>query len=582
MNKAKSKVSDKRPNNKKSSRRKRSEEVISKDKSEMVTKKVTNDVSWYLNNPTLTRDAGSLWFSKPAGTIYGSRNGFPGFENISGDSSMSGVNYGSIMTLNSIQTWSAPSGDAGAPLNQVATSLYQYVVHANSRNTSYQKSDLMKLIMAVDGLYQHIAQAIRAYRLHTTFNAQNRLYTSLVKACGWNSSDLRSNVAQLRYYINDAITKVNMLMVPSLFDIFKAHVNSYSNVYMDAESSKANLYVNKPMGYWLYNDTTGILRYQIVKSLQTGGYTVENWNLNFQTMFDAISNSEYMGIMQGDLLKAFGAERMAKFVYLGIDEVLYPIYDPEFLFKLHNTEIPYVRYEDPDEKHTRRSGVFSLSSSLTGNNAAAFQYSDTNNRDGNLVGGFWTPKYDQSTEIALPYWQLYESVSNTGLKQTHLIDMLPGMAADPSTITLACVNKIVLDTIYTQTGSDWEVAGMYNTFFGGYEIFTDFRVLYFTPSYNETSELIESVGNWLPLNQGTDLRHLIPLILHSMWQYRVLPLIRIGTFEDGTNDRVYYSTNFDFWDITDMQEVSKDEVTDVLRTITWSLFSDSTIYINSR
>lgn len=542
---------------------------------------ITNDVQWYLNNPTLTRDTGNIWFSKRLGSLYNPSAGHQGIS-FASTSDVNGVSYGGIMAISTIQHWGSATGDNSQTLNQIAMSLYQYVVHANSRNTSYQKSDLMKLLMAVDGLYQLISEAVRTYRLHATFSPVNKFYSKIIEVSGWNAANVRSNLAQFRYYINDAITRVNMLMVPSMFDITKAHINAYSNIYMDAESGKANIYVTKPIGYWCYKDETGYLTYEVDGYRNGGGITPLLWYEEFLTAFNAIANSEYMGIMQGDLLKAFGPEKMAKFVYVGVDESLYPIYDPEFLFKLHNASFPYAEKTEFDESQFTQ-GVYPILTAMssTDNTHIRVRYGDDAKASGNMVGGMWIPKTEVSGSYA-KYWDINSFISSSQAAGSGFaaIDLLPGMVADPATISLACADKYTpaADMRLDLTGMDgfqYYVAG----FYAGYEMYLGFTVYYWDSDLRYLS-FDSSIAN--ALTYYTFEHWLIVQQLHVLWQFRVLPAIYIVTLTEASGKIDCVMSNNDLWDVTDLQDVDIQTLSDIHRVMLMSLFSDSTINTNSR
>lgn len=317
----------------------------------------TNDPKWYLNNPILSRDIGSIWFSRPTGDKL-NHSGIVVRSNFTNPTPTTDYDVydPGILSIPVITTWGSIPALSGAGasgqgiINLTAQKLYQYVVHANSRNISYDKKDLIMTMMAIDGVYQVITEAIRAYRLIAHYDPENKYADMLLKAAHWDPADLRANVAEFRYYINWAITRINKLFMPNLFDVVKAHVAAFENIYTDRPSNKAQFIVKYSAGVWVYDDVHGALEY---KREVADGNILYTWtsgtlpycrNVNVFThvvdvMITNIENAQYLGVMQGDLLKAFGMEMMTKYNYIGIDMPFAPVYDEEFLLKLHNADI---------------------------------------------------------------------------------------------------------------------------------------------------------------------------------------------------------------------------------------------------
>lgn len=96
-----------------------------------ITNNSSNDVKWYAKNPQMLAAAASLPYSNYSGMIMPSLlkgSTFPGVLAFYYDISL--------------------GGDDESAVNQAKESMYSFVVHANSRNQSYDSTDLMILTLA--------------------------------------------------------------------------------------------------------------------------------------------------------------------------------------------------------------------------------------------------------------------------------------------------------------------------------------------------------------------------------------------------------------------------------------------------
>lgn len=311
------------------------------------TGKPTNDPNWYTQLPILSADIANLWFSRPTGEY------FPTERDVTIPSSRDFRKYNpGIMVFETMSSWGGTETNSlsSSAINVAAAKLYQFVVHANSRNTTYDEKDLLMVIMQVDAILQVITEAKRAYQLIAQSDFTNLFVRRLLLACGWDAEELQSNPLKLKEIIDIATDRINREFIPGIFSILQCHASMYANVYLDDLSAKSQLYLTKSAGVWIYNDEHGDLSYQTI--INTGDRVV-TWSagdnvvyhslgdlsavLNY--MLDTLKGSRYSGLMEGDLLKAFGIETMVHVPYVEENSKITPVFDTEFLFKLHNSEL---------------------------------------------------------------------------------------------------------------------------------------------------------------------------------------------------------------------------------------------------
>lgn len=312
------------------------------------TKKTSksNDVTWYAKNVELLRSAASLPFSTTTGMQlpFGSSAmpSVPGVMSLTWNMSIGGVNNDAI--------------------NAAANSLYSYVVHANSRNTKYNAPDLMQVIIEGAHVFSAIAHAIRAYGTMKRFDQRNSyLPIGLIAAMGFDYSDLQANLSQMWFDINEIIARATQIWIPNDIPVLQRWFWMNSNIYMDAASIKSQYYVFTPGSFYgydeTYNDNGGALSLipddaasetQIKPFTMKAGsnHTWAEYVTLLNTMIGSLLNSEDRGIMFGDILKAYGSDKIYAISPIPSDYTVQPVYDTEVLSQIENLSvydgIPYA------------------------------------------------------------------------------------------------------------------------------------------------------------------------------------------------------------------------------------------------
>lgn len=299
----------------------------------------SNDVRWYANNPELLTSAASLSFSQTTGSRIPLEDdtlwGVPG-----------------VMSISWLPTIGGVDDDA---VNASKESLYSYVVHANSRNTSYTSSDLMIVVLAGASLFGAISSAIRAYGIMKLFDQRNKyLPKALVNAMGFNYEDLQSNLSNMWFDINEMIARSTQIWIPNTLPIVERWVWLNSNVYQDSASVKGQYYVFAQDCFWIYDalgsSTGGSLQWVSTNGVPLPSTSTTNdayhnsgkqntW-AQFKTavngMFNALLDSEDRGIIMGDILKAFGPDKIYALSSITSEYTVSPVYDTEVLTQIEN------------------------------------------------------------------------------------------------------------------------------------------------------------------------------------------------------------------------------------------------------
>lgn len=288
-----------------------------------------NDISWYAHNPELLKAAASIPFSSILGMdlmLYHQQS-VPG-----------------IMRFGYSHN---PYGGDGVALRQAAISTYSYLVHANSRNYSYTPADLMVLILAGAEIFSAIAHVTRAYGTAKYYAEQN-LYIpdTLLAAMGFDASDFRSNLGQVWFQLNEWITRTSQLWIPNTMPIIARWFWMNTNVFTDADNIKGQIYLFVPRSFGMYAPTTdpngGALTpvtgpsAGVLFDPTSQAYKWADWVKAINKMFDALLLDEDRGMIYGDILNAYGADKIYSMMPIDANYMVAPSYNAEVMTQIEN------------------------------------------------------------------------------------------------------------------------------------------------------------------------------------------------------------------------------------------------------
>lgn len=304
----------------------------------------SNDVKWYAHNAELLKAAASIPFSQSTGMPLGFKGADPNTE----------LGIPGVMQL----LWNPTIGGWNDnAINSAKESVYSYTVHANSRNTSYSAADQMLVILSGMQVFAMLANAIRAYGLMRTFDQRNSfLPKALVEACGFNYADLVKNLSRMWFDINELIARSSQIWIPNIFPVLDRWFWLNSNVYMDSDSVKGQYYILTQDRFYGYHETHTSSEGGAFEMMCKDGTFLElkddtkafrndeqnTWD-TFMTvinsMIDKLLQSEDRGIIMGDILKAFGSEKIYAITPIPADYQVIPVYDKEVLTQIENSTV---------------------------------------------------------------------------------------------------------------------------------------------------------------------------------------------------------------------------------------------------
>lgn len=289
----------------------------------------SNDVRWYAANPELLRASASIPFTEVTGNVL-----YENSENVPS-------NVPGVMSLQ----WVPFMGDDFSPITQAANDIYSFTVHANSRNTSYAAADEMMMIMAGAQVFSCIAAGLRAYGTMRRYSQIDR-YTpqALVESMGFNFNDLKSNLANMWFDLNQIIAKTHQIWIPNVLPVIERQYWMNSQIFMDGSSPKAQYYLYVQAIYYKLDETTSQQGTSLAPKMWMGedGKARHTWAeyLAFvNELLDAIVASEDRGIIFGDILKAYGPAALYTLSSVTPDYLVEPVYDREVLSQIENATV---------------------------------------------------------------------------------------------------------------------------------------------------------------------------------------------------------------------------------------------------
>lgn len=286
-----------------------------------------NDPEWYAKDPALLRDSASIPFSWPTGIQF-TLNG----ANVAYTQVIPG-----LCTLELLPCCGLATTENSA-VNVAAQALYSFVRHANSGSRNYDNPDLMLYVIAMSNVYSAITWLERVYGQSMLYSMNNRYMPDMLLASQGLAIDGEAgSLAEFRYGINLLINKASAFAVPKSFPIFRRHAFLFQNLYKDGASDKCQLYQYVPYGFMKFGlDEDGAGSLTAVPWDLTGSATYTDLLQYVSNLLSPLLNNEDIGLMSGDILKAFGSEGILTLTTLEENYVVEPIYNIEVLEQFKN------------------------------------------------------------------------------------------------------------------------------------------------------------------------------------------------------------------------------------------------------
>lgn len=168
-----------------------------------------------------------------------------------GNSAIPSNSIPGIMSMDWVPTFGA-SNTSTDPASIAGKEFYGRVRASFSGSIDADAPDFMVYVGALDSLFAYIGWLKRVYRTLTTYSPDNfMLPDGLMAAYGFSSAgaeQLRADKVRFWQGINELILKSRKFRCPAVMDIFNRHYWMSDNVYADAPSVRAQMYVFNLVG----------------------------------------------------------------------------------------------------------------------------------------------------------------------------------------------------------------------------------------------------------------------------------------------------------------------------------------------
>lgn len=313
----------------------------------MVRGKGDNDPEWYKNIPSVYNDVANIYMSTPAGSL---RNPFKS----SAPATMRYSEHGgftapAIMVMDVMPTI-GPTRTPQDAANIAAQQFYTMVNMKNSRSKSYDKTDLMMVVIAMANAYALYEELLRAYRLLGKYDYNNRYMPDFILERLGFSPKLGADLSDFRGVLDLFAYQLSSMNIPDIFSYVSRQSWMYSNVYKDAADAKAQMYAFRPAGYYIWTegeDSKPTYLKWTPRSAVYGasGNIVQSLfeiRVAIATVMKPLLGSSDIGDINRDVAMAFGDAGMIKIKPVADYEALEPVYNEEVLVEISNTHMPFL------------------------------------------------------------------------------------------------------------------------------------------------------------------------------------------------------------------------------------------------
>lgn len=290
-----------------------------------------NDPSWYNLNKQLVTDAASLSYHTPLSTTMASSSLATSTANPRASVVCLKVQLSPGIGGYDLSATPSADGIYNSSVRVAAQNLYAWVRHANSGASNYEASDLMMYILAMDSAYAMYAWGRSIYRMANSATAYNFTWLEDIAAgIGVNLTDFRSNLANMRTFLNLCATRLNALSVPNSLPYFNRHVWMFSNIFKDSDVDRCSYYVFYPNARGVYIPSQARINYYALPTLVNYQQFVGMMN----EIIDVLMSDEDIGIISGDIRKAYGSSKLFTIEETPIDDYVEPFYSEEVLTQI--------------------------------------------------------------------------------------------------------------------------------------------------------------------------------------------------------------------------------------------------------
>lgn len=241
------------------------------------------------------------------------------------------------------------------PINTTAKIMYDVINAKNSRNPSYDPSDLMIYVIAVAQAWSLHAWVQRICGMFGTFSVINRYWwLPITESMGIAPISTDNDIVKWRNLANYMSVILNRLAVPIDIPYFARTQFMSESIYQDQNIGKSTYYYFSPAALFKYQYDTevttqqigmlGLVKtpwYEYLTGERTDPVTPKDVEAYFFNIIENLFNDSDINTMGADIVKAFGQDHLYQLPQIGPDYIVAPGYSEEVNMQLHNARMLY-------------------------------------------------------------------------------------------------------------------------------------------------------------------------------------------------------------------------------------------------
>lgn len=323
-------------------------------------RRMANDPQWYFKDKSTLNAVASFSYSTPIGSDLLPTEVY----DLTDLDVMSSMNC-TIPGLMAIRVGLTPgiASNAQDPLNLAAQNVYSFVRYKNSGAKNYDTPDLMLYLLAMDSIYSCWTWLKRIYGYTSTYSQLNKYKPMAYAAADHvDLSDIYAHLADFRAYINMTADRISAFCVPATMTYMVRHSWLFTNIFTDQDIKKPQEYIYVPAWFYQYDEMSSSKGGQLIpldvcydyasKPL----YTFASLRILMDSLIEAVMYAEDIGIMSGDILKAYEQSGLFKLSGIDADYKIDSMYDRRALSQIENANTWFCRWSLSNAK-IENSGI---------------------------------------------------------------------------------------------------------------------------------------------------------------------------------------------------------------------------------
>lgn len=283
-----------------------------------LAKAIFNDLSWYSNYPELIQGMSGANFSIDDSIEF----------------TMDRTHTSESKPLIATHTIALTNGSSEKIRHMAIQKIYESTRRANSGNVNSTEVNYNDYYIIIRNIVALASELRRGFRLTNKYTSANLAVPNLyLTALGLDAQDFLDNAANIRTYLNQLAQRLEVY-VPLNLPIIERTEWMFSHLFADSNDAKAQPHAFV-LGNYLHYDVSNQTWAVKTNSVFTLLKSTDIINL-IEDEIVALSTKVPAGIIAGDMLKAFGADKLYHFGYTEENDQIKMEYSEEVLTQIQN------------------------------------------------------------------------------------------------------------------------------------------------------------------------------------------------------------------------------------------------------